>query len=443
MWFRNSQYLLTLLLLLFLSCNGDDDASNPSEGTVNLVQTYGGTKNDSGQSIVATQDGGYAVLGFTQSNDEDITDKQNESFDYWVLKFNAQNEIQWQKTYGGSADDRGNSIIQTQDGGYAVLGFSFSTDGDVTNNSGLQDYWLVKLDLNGNISWQKSFGYQGADSGISVIQTNDLGYLITGILDVTASGGEGNTTRDSNRHAGGDYWALKLNTSGDIEWSKYFGGNFTDTPEDVIETNDGGFIIVGGSDSDDTDISNNKGDYDFWVLKISATGNLVWEKSFGGDQIDEARAIVKSNDGNYIIAGDTRSNNTDVSNNIGAADLWLIKISPSGDLIWEKTIGGTNFDVARAIVKTQDNGFLLAGSSRSNDVDVAENKGQNDAWALKVDAEGNLQWETTIGGSNIDFAYGIAELNDASIALIGDSTSSDGDIIENKGFTDLLLIKID
>ena len=443
MQFKISSYLI-LLMLLLLGCNSDDSSSNSSiKGEVNLVQTYGGTKNDSGQSVVATFDGGYIVSGFTQSNDGDINDKQDESFDYWLLKFNAENELQWQKTYGGSADERSNSIIQTQDGGYAVLGFSFSSDGDITNNAGLQDYWLAKLDANGTISWQKSFGYPGADSGVSVIQTNDQGYLVTGVLDVTASGGEGNTARNSNRHAGGDYWALKLNSSGDIEWSKYFGGNFTDTPENVIQTEDNGFIIVGGSDSIDTDVSNNIGTYDFWVIRISATGNLVWEKSFGGDQIDEARAIVKSSDGNYMIAGDTRSSNNDVSNNIGAADLWLIKISTTGDLIWEKTIGGTNFDVARAMVKTQDNGFLLAGSSRSDDVDVSENKGQNDAWALKVDGEGNLKWETTIGGSNIDFGYSIAELNDTSIILVGDSTSSDGDIIENKGFTDLLIIKID
>ena len=132
-----------------------------------------------------------------------------------------------------------------------------------------------------------------------------------------------------------------------------------------------------------------------------------------------------------------------VSNNIGAADLWLIKITPNGDLVWEKTIGGTSFDVARSVIKTQDNGFLLAGSSRSEDVDVSENKGQNDAWVLKVDTNGNLQWETTIGGSNIDFAYGAVELNDSSIIAVGDSTSNDGDITENKGFTDVLIVKID
>ncbi len=431
------------MVLLLLSCSGDDASTSNNDDQVTFVKTYGGSKNDSAQSVTATTDGGYIILGYTQSNDNDITDKQDESFDYWVLKFDATDQLQWQKTYGGSLDDRGSDIIQTSDGGYAILGYSFSNDGDTTENEGLQDYWLVKLDANGNISWEKSFGYQGSDSGITMTETNDQGFLVTGILDVTASGGEGNSSRNANRHAGGDYWALKLDISGNLEWSHYFGGNFTDTPYGVVQTNDNGYIVVGSSDSEDTDISSNIGTYDFWVIKISESGDLVWEKSFGGSQIDEARAIVKTNDGNYIIAGDTRSSDNDVSQNKGAADLWFIKISPSGNLIWERTIGGSSFDVARAIKKSQNNGFLLSGSSRSSDMDVSENKGQNDAWVLKTDNNGNLLWETTVGGSNIDFSYDVVESINGSVIAVGDTASSDGDIIENKGFTDLLIIKID
>ncbi|WP_299097101.1 hypothetical protein [Winogradskyella sp.] len=430
-------------ILLLMNCSSDDSSPVNNNISPEFVKTYGGSKNDSAQSVTATTDGGYIILGHTQSNDNDITDKQDESFDYWILKFDANDQLQWQKTYGGSLDDRGNDIIETSDGGYAILGYSFSNNNDVSNNAGLQDYWIVKLNASGNILWEKSFGYQGADSGISLIETNDQGFLITGILDVTASGGEGNTQRTANRHAGGDYWALKLDISGNIEWSRYYGGNFTDTPYGVVQTEDNGFIIAGSSDSEDTDISGNIGTYDFWVIKISSSGDLVWEKSFGGSQIDEARAIIKSGDGNYIIAGDTRSNDNDVSQNKGAADLWLIKISPTGNLIWEKTIGGSNFDVARAIENSQNNGFIISGSSRSSDIDVSENKGQNDAWILKTDNNGNLLWETTVGGSNIDFSYDVAELANGSVIAVGDTASNDGDIIENKGFSDLLIIKID
>jgi len=446
---NQKRHILICLLVIVtaLSCKNDDDnitLNNPSAiGILESVNTFGGSKNDSAQEVVSTSDGGYAVLGFTQSMDGDILDKQNESFDFWVLKFNAENEIEWNKTFGGTADDKGSDIIQTTDGGFAILGSSFSNDEDVSGNQGQNDYWLAKLDASGNILWQKSYGYQGADYGISVIQTSDSGYLVTGVLDVTASNGEGNTSRTSNRHAGGDYWAIKLDASGTIVWSKYYGGLFTDTPEGIVETDDNEFIIVGGSDSMDTDISSNIGSYDFWVVKISNTGAIVWEKSFGGDEIDEAWSITKSNDGNFIIAGDTRSNNVDVSNNIGAADLWLIKISTNGELLWEKTIGGTSFDVARDITPTQDGGFLVAGSSRSNDVDVSENKGQNDAWAVKIDSNGSIEWEKSVGGTNIDFAYGIVELNNKKVVVVGDTTSNDEDIIQNKGFTDLLIINIE
>ncbi|WP_452220623.1 hypothetical protein [Lacinutrix salivirga] len=442
-----SKYIALSLVLLFIntSCKENDDTmplAPSSIGEIDYVTVLGGSKNESAQSVKKTIDGGYIILGFTQSNDQDITDKQDESYDYWILKFNAQNQLEWSKTYGGSQNDRGNEIIQTQDGGYAIVGYSNSNNGDVTENAGSLDYWVAKLDPSGNITWQKSFGYSGADSGTTIIQTNDNGYLISGVLDVSASGGEGNTRNAQARHAGGDYWTIKLDSSGALEWSKYYGGSFTDTPYGVVQTEDNGFIMVGSSDSADVDITNNKGSYDFWVIKISNTGEILWEKNYGGSEIDEARNITATTDGNYIIAGDTRSNTTDVSSNNGAADLWLVKINPLGEIIWEQNYGGTGFDVARDIKNTQDGGFIISGSSRSADGDVTENKGQNDAWIIKVNSSGSLLWQQSVGGSDIDFSYGVAELNDGSVVAVGESNSNDGDILENKGFTDLLLIKI-
>ena len=429
--------IASLTFILLNSCTSDDDAATSENlGKIDAITTFGGTKNESAQSVVSTQDGGYAVLGHTQSMDFDITDKPNESYDYWVLKFDAENQLQWNKTYGGTGDDRGNTIIQTTDGGFTILGQSASIDEDVTQNTGAKDYWLTKLDAVGNIIWEKSFGYSGVDVGISLLQTNDNGYFITGILDVSASGGAGNT-----KHAGGDYWAIKLDATGNTLWSKYYGGSYTDTPHDAVETADG-YIIVGSSDSDDVDINNNKGTYDFWVVKIDTTGNIIWEKSFGGSGIDEAWAITNTNDGNYLIVGDTRSNDQDVSNLLGAADLWIIKISPDGDLIWEKTMGGSSFDAGRSISKTQDNGFIISGSSRSVDGDLNANNGQNDAWVFKIDNNANISWQKTIGGSNIDFAYDAVQLQNQSYVAVGESSSDDADLTNNKGFTDLLIIKI-
>ena len=440
------KYLLFFVILIAYGCTESDLTFNPvvanSNGAPKLVQTYGGSKNDVAKSVVATSDGGFAVLGYTQSMDGDVTGKTTENYDFWVLKFNSDALLEWNKTYGGSGDDRGNSLIETSDGGFALLGYSDSVDGDVTTNNGNRDFWVVKIDAFGALTWQKSFGYTGADEGISIIETSDNHLMLSGVLDVTASGGEGNQGRLYNRHAGGDYWSIKITPTGDIVWSRFYGGTFTDSPTGIKETLNDGFISVGGSDSNDVDISNNKGSYDFWIVKSNLNGDIVWEKSFGGSEIDEARDIISDGNGNHIVVGDTRSNDQDVAFNNGAADLWAIKISNSGELLWNTSIGGSNFDVARSISTTFNNEFIIAGSSRSSNGDVSKNQGQNDAWVLRLDNSGQLLWETTIGGSEIDFSYDAVQINNGTIVAVGETNSSNGDIIDNKGFTDLLIVQI-
>ena len=433
-------YFFILFLLCCFACE-KQNLPGETTGKTELVTTFGGTKNESAQSVIATSDGGFAVLGHTQSMDGDITDKSDESFDVWLLKFDSEATLQWSKTYGGSGDDRGRSLIQTQDGGFALLGYSTSSDGDITANNGARDFWMVKTDNEGNITWEKSFGFPGNDEGTHILETSDNHFLLTGVLDVTASGGAGNFGRNSNRHAGGDYWSIKVSSTGNLVWSRFFGGSFTDIPFGVVETSNNEFIIAGSSDSNDVDITGNKGSYDFWVVKAAATGNMVWQKSFGGLEIDEARGIANTNDGNFVIVGDTRSSDQDITTNNGAADLWIIKIDDNGNLVWNQSIGGTNFDVPRSIRLTSDNGFVIAGSSRSSDGSVALNQGQNDAWVVKVNSSGQLVWEKTFGGSEIDFVYDAAELSNGSIIAVGESSSSNGDVLENKGFNDLLIIK--
>lgn len=433
-------YVATLFFLF--QCSKNEFITEPTieVSEIEFIKTLGGSNNDVLQSVIKSSDAGYAVLGYTQSNNFDILDKNDTSFDFWVMKFSKDDTLQWNKTFGGSEDDRGADIIATNDGGFALFGFSKSSDNDVNENAGAQDFWVIKITSSGLISWQKTFGYSGADSGTSFLQTKDSGYLITGVLDVTASNGQGNSKR-AQKHAGGDIWAIKLNSSGELEWSKYYGGSFTDTPFGLVETNDDSFIIAASSDSNDVDISNNKGSYDFWVLKISSTGVLIWEKNFGGSEVDEPRGISTTNDGNFVIVGDTRSSDEDVSSNNGGADLWMLKISTEGNLIWEKTFGGSSFDVARSVSKTLDNGFLISGNSRSLDSGFS-NQGQNDAWVLKVDANGNKLWQKFIGGTENDFLFDAIQVNETSLIAVGESSSSTGDIKENKGFSDALIIKI-
>ncbi|MBK86498.1 MAG: hypothetical protein CMC86_04780 [Flavobacteriaceae bacterium] len=441
---QNIKYFYFAYLCIFLSCGSDNNAANniTNQNTeIQKIFTLGGTKNESGQSVVKTPDGGYAVLGYTQSMDLDVLNKSNNSYDYWLIKFDAFGNQQWQKVYGGSDDDRGQEIINTSDGGYAIIGSSKSQDGDVSLNSGFNDFWVLKISNSGNLIWEKSFGYSGSDNGFSIIQTQDNGYLITGVIDVTSSDGQGNNRLNINRHAGGDYWVIKINSVGNLQWSRYFGGSFTDTSYALSETQTGNFIIVGSSDSDDIDINNNKGSYDFWVLKISSSGELIWEKSFGGSEIDEARDITITENGDFLIVGDSRSVDTDILYNNGAADIWIIKINADGQLIWEKTYGGTSFDGVQSIQKTLNNYYIVAGNSRSSDVNLENNNGQNDAWFFKIDSQGVLKWQNSVGGSDIDLLMDIVELENGTIIAVGNSNSNDLDISENKGFTDLLIIE--
>ena len=437
--------ILGIIVVVFLiqSCSDNDDSSStPPSPQVKFTNTYGGRLKDSVNNVISTDDGGYAIVGFTQSNDGDITGKTTTDFDIWLLKFDFNDQLQWSKTFGGSNAEKAFKIIQTSDKGFCIASYTDSSDGDVSENNGLSDIWIVKTDASGNILWEKSHGFSGIDQALSIIETSDDGLLISGVLDVSASNGDGNDKPSNKKHAGGDYWAIKLNVNGDKEWRRYFGGTFTDTAYDIIETNDNGFLLVGASDSNDVDISNNKGEYDFWVVKIDDSGTILWEKSYGGTQIDEAKSVLKSTDGNFLIVGDSRSNDTDISNAKGAADVWLIKIANDGKIIWEKSYGGSSFDAGRHISPAQDGGFLIAGSSRSADGDLELNQGQNDAWILKVDTNGNLNWQKSIGGSEIDFAYGITQLQDQSIIAVGESYSNNGDVLENKGFSDLLIVKI-
>lgn len=433
--------------LCFLGCEKNEInqpvhfLDNITIGNVTSVLTLGGSLNDVAQSVTATKDNGYLIAGYTQSDDGDIENKTNTSFDYWLIKFNQNHEIEWKKTIGGSGDDRARKVIQTLDGNFVVIGYSDSADGNVSQNNGLRDFWIVKLDALGTMLWEKSFGFSGNDEGINIKESIDGSLFAVGLIDITASGGQGNIGKFQSNHAGGDYWVLKLTATGDLVWARFFGGSFTDTAFDIEINSLNEVVVIGSSDSVDSDISNNKGSYDFWLVKLNNNGDLIWEKSFGGTEIDEGRSLVKTVNGHLLI-GDTRSSDLDVTSNNGGADIWVSEIDTSGNILRSNTIGGSDFDVARSVIISRDNNYILTGSSRSSNFDVSLNKGQNDAWVLKIDGNGSLLWETTVGGSNIDFVYQSTQLNDGTIISVGETDSNDFDIVQNKGFTDVLIITI-
>jgi hypothetical protein len=450
----NCLIIIFVFTSLLYSCKSDDDGVAPPievnfQEELVWVKTYGGSNEDDAIDIVEANDGGYVVLGFTNSNDGDVTGKTTTDKDYWLLKLNQDGEILWNKTYGGSGDDQATGISKTNDGGYIISGFTASSDGDVSENAGFQDYWIVKINNTGDIEWEKSFGFIGQDQAYKVIQTFDGGYFATGFLDVGLSEGEGNDLYDvppntrGTLHSLGDYWGIKMDANGNIIWRRYFGGSHVDQSKDVLQTDDGGFLLAGISESADFDITNAHGANDFWVIKVSADGNKVWENSYGGAETDRAFSLVKASDGNYILTGESRSIDADVSNSKGGGDIWLVKFNASnGAIIWEKSYGGTEFDTSRGIANLENGYYAIAGSARSSDIDVAANYGANDAWLILIDENGNLEFEKNIGGSDIDFANKTIGTSENEIIVVGSSLSNDGNILINKGNKDVLIFKM-
>ncbi len=436
------------ILFLVLCCIGCVDSDTNIEvvtltGEIEWQRTYGGSNDDIAQGIIETNDGGYAIIGHTKSIDGDITDKSVEENDFWVLKLTAEGNVEWQRTYGGSGDDQGRAIIQTVDGGYAITGPSKSADGDGSNNEGQHDHWILKLDSQGTILWERSFGFAGHDHSRSIIQTEDGGFFIGGYLDVDASNGLGNETV-STKHGVGEFWAQKLDANGNLQWRRYFGGANNDRIFQVLQAHDGNYLLVGVSESTDFDITDSNGSYDFWVIKIDTKGDMIWEKSYGGSGIDQGHAAVRTTDGNYIVVGAAISNDGDVSNNKGNSDTWVIKIDDNGTLLWEKTFGGSGFDAAFAI--SQGSGifssYVIAGNSKSTDGDTSKNNGENDFWVIKIDNNGKLLFEKSLGGSGLDFANGVIETRDQKIVVVGETESADVDITLNHGKKDIWIAKI-
>ena len=430
--------IFCLFLLCVSACSNDQELDFfENQGEVSAMSRWGGSGDDTVRSVISTTDGGYAVLGFTNSTDGDLQDKDLNVNDYWILKFDRFSDLQWSKTIGGSKDDRGQDLVQTADGGYALVGYAMSDDGDGSNNEGFHDNWIVRLNSQGDIMWEKSFGFAGHDHSYEVIVTSDGGLFFSGFLDVTASGGAGNDGLFN--HGVGEFWGTKIDANGELLWRRYFGGSSNDRSYSVTETNTGDLVLVGASESEDFDISNPKGSYDMWVVKVSASGDFIWEKSYGGSGIDHAYGVVSTSDGGVLIAGDTNSNDQDVSRSFGGTDAWLIKLDQDGELEWESTYGGGDFDTLASIRRCRNGDVLLIGNTKSPE---AHTVGENDLWIMRCTSEGDIIWQRTYGGSAIDFGYDAAELADGRIIWAGETRSLDLADLPSKGGSDLLLIEL-
>lgn len=395
---------------------------------------YGGTNEDLFTSVTGTSDGRYLAAGYTWSNNGDVTVNKGKS-DVWLVKLDVGGAIIWQKTYGGSQNDRANAIIAASDGGYILAGYTESNDHDITTYRGGGDVWILKIDGEGNKLWQKTYGGSAYDQAFSIISTGDGGYM----LGCASHSTNGDIT---NNHGLGDAWLLKIDASGNKVWQKSYGGSNTEMSHWVVRSPDGGFVSAGYSDAfvADGDVQPTRGLLDIWVFKTDAAGNLLWQKTFGGSQVDFARQIINTSDG-YIVAGYTASNDFQVTGfRGGSTDAWIFKLDLNGNLIWQKALGGTGAEDAFEIA-ADGNGYIFTGFTSSNNGDVTGNYGSNDLWVVRIDGNGNMQWQKTFGGTGDDFTgYQIIVNPDNSYTIAGQTKSNDNDITGNHGDADAWLI---
>jgi len=329
---------------------------------VSWQKTFGGKNDDEANSIQQTIDGGYIVAGYKGG-------------DVYILKLNSKGEIEWEKTFGGNAYDGASSIQQTTDDGYIVAGWTKSF------GSGGYDVYILKLNSKGEAEWQKTFGGKGDDEANSIQQTTDGGYIVAGWTKSFGSGLE-------------DIYILKLNSKGEVEWQKTFGGWNDDAANSIQQTTDGGYIVAGVTGSFGF------GEQDAYILKLNLKGEAEWQKTFGGKGDDEAKSIQQTKDGGYIVAGWTKS--------FGSAwwkDVYILKLNSKGEVEWQKTFGGEYDDLANSIQQTTDGGYIVSGYNSGN------------VYILKLNAKGDLEWGKTFDSGYM--ANSIQQTTDGGYIVAG------------------------
>jgi uncharacterized repeat protein (TIGR01451 family) len=302
-------------------------------------------------SVVQASDGGFVATGFG----EQLVPLYDTSR-VQILKYSSSGNLLWQKFYGGTADDVAYSIIKTNNTGYLVAGFANSNNGDVAGNHspGIADAWLIKTDMNGNIVWKKCFGGTSYDTAFAAVQAPDKSFVVVG----ASSSNNGDL---SGNNGLSDAWIFKIDSLGNLQWQRNYGGAGFDAFRGIVVNADGTFTVAGATTSPTATSNGNKGKTDVWVAKISANGDLIWSKGFGGEEHEMGLSIVPTQDNSYLINGFTESNNADVNGNNGLSDMWLIKISDGGNLVWQKCVGTNKNEIGMAVIYNAENDYSIGG----------------------------------------------------------------------------------
>lgn len=374
------------------------------------------------KQLAVTFDSGYIVGGSTNSNDGDINGNHG-NYDMWMIRLDQHGSTLWKKCLGGSANDWISSIQETSDHGYIIIGTTMSNDGDISGNHGNKDIWVARLDISGNIMWQKCFGGSNLDEGYSVKQTTDGGYVIAGLTQ-SNNGDVSGLHHSSNDST--DVWIVKLNSTGGIVWQKCLGGFGLEAGVCVSLTADGGYIIGTESDSNDGDVSGNHGGTDIWLVKLDASGNLTWQRCYGGTFTEWIGHVEQTPDNGFIFAGTTLSNNGDVSGNHSIGfDAWAVKTDASGNIVWQKCYGNISGQQGFSDVEQLPNGeFLFCGEHYGGaGEDVSIILGGSDIWIVKTSGSSAILWEKCVGGNFIEVGASLVKSGGDGYFLLGQTMS--------------------
>jgi hypothetical protein len=347
-------------------------------GSIVWQKTFGGSNLNHLSSIISTPGGDYVLAGATDRNDLDTSDKYGGA-DAWVIKLDSTGSIVWQKILGGSENDYANSITTTGDGGYLMAGTTLSQNGDVIPSARVRspDPWIVKFNSSGSIEWQKRLSDVSDTIGVpkSITRTSGGGYILAGN---TYTNNHGDV---SGPHGVEDAWVVKLDSSANIVWQKVLGGSSSDYAASIATSSENGYFMAGYTSSNDGDVSGNHGLWDAWVVKLDSTGRLLWQKTLGGSSSDYAKVIIPSSDAGCIMAG-YKIIKDGIVTGIGDNDAWVVKLNAFGVVVWEKTFGSLDFDEAETIIEMSDSSYVVAGSTNNNDKGIRGDR-KNDACVMK------------------------------------------------------------
>ena len=435
------------VVIAFIFCFGFFKSFSQSP-PIYWSELLGGSKGEAAWSFQLLNDGGFVISARSNSIDGNVSgvhyiDSSSISMDFWIIKLDSSRNVEWQKCLGGSNEEEAFEIKQTHDSGFVVIGNASSVDFDLSDNVAGEALWIVKLDASGGIKWKKPFGGSSNDEGISIVEAENGDLYTAGYT----SSNNGNV---SGNHGGYDFWILHLDSSGNLLNQKCFGGINWEQCFTIYSTSKGSFIIAGLSGSNDGDVSGNHDttSNDVWVVNMDSVGNIIWKECYGGSQNEVALEITETFDKGFILAGNTNSNDGDVSGLHNPTsfhnDAWILKIDSVGGIEWQKTVGGSNDDYLKAIQQTLDSGYISAGYTFSNDGDVSGLHGQIDGWIVKQDKYGNVQWQKCVGGSLSELFEDIKQDHDGNYIALGWSKSTDGDLQANQlhGEEDVWLLKL-